>query len=450
MIEKTHGPLKQDYISKIRYLNTLPPPVLNPKLLNYHLLNKFLPKKEAEQLMSSLFRKENFLNLIDNLDEELGMNLNLINNTGYLDEQKEEVIFGQKNKTIALDPRDRTLIRDFGNTNQVRALSDVAFLRRTEYISEKDNNKKKNDLGTTNKEKEFQNIEDEFKAETLCNNINKSFDEAWNTLNNFKDIKHPQKKHLTAIDAWPLLPDASMMDNKFMLLKLSGFAPISRELDLLKKKKNDLLNEDTINKLLKTSIFKPINNENINCIALYQMRDLKKCVELHDRMFTTEKEEPVNLLDEIQPPEQYAFHHIKNYDLNSQRFFDENKEISIKFSIDKNDESQIKTAYYYPIVGKIDLKTHRTSTNSEINSCLQNNTYDIINLELTEPTINELKNTNKIRSLYDPKAYKTEDLENNEIDTTNIENCEIKDNEIDECEKKLKDEIVDSEMADHI
>ena len=71
-------------------------------------------------------------------------------------------------------------------------------------------------------------------------------------------------------------------------------------------------------------------------------------------------------------------------------------------------------AYYYPINGKIELKKHRASTNSEINKFIKERTYDGINFILREPSTNELKRLDTIRSEYDPMEYEGEDEEEEE------------------------------------
>ena len=82
--------MKQDYIAKVRYTNNLPPPPLNPKFIAYNTTDPISTKQEGEYLMASLFRKENFQNLMERIDDQLGLNLNLINNHGFLSEEKSK------------------------------------------------------------------------------------------------------------------------------------------------------------------------------------------------------------------------------------------------------------------------------------------------------------------------------------------------------------------------
>ena len=104
MSQESHKPVRQDFVAKIRYMNNLPPPPLNPKFLKYNTTWKLSPKAESEELMSSLFRKENFTNLVEAVDDESGVNLNLINNRGFLDDGNESVI----RKLSSKDEKDTT------------------------------------------------------------------------------------------------------------------------------------------------------------------------------------------------------------------------------------------------------------------------------------------------------------------------------------------------------
>ena len=62
------------------------------------------------------------------------------------------------------------------------------------------------------------------------------------------------------------------------------------------------------------------------------------------------------------------------------------------------------------------MKKHRASTNSEINKYIKEQTFDGINFKLREPTTNELKKMDTIRSEYDPMEYEGEDEEEDDDD----------------------------------
>ena len=204
---KPHKPIRQEYIAKVRYINNLPPPPLNPKFIDYNTTEKVSSKTESEQLMSSLFRKENFTSFIESVDEELGMNLNLINNSGFLDNENESSIYkmvGEKNdnddiKHIVLHPKDRALLRDAGIGNISESEPDVSFLRRTEYIAERQlpksngNLKGNDDVAEIAEAKKAENANDPAAQLAAVEN---TFDQAQETLDNFSNLKHHGKEAL--------------------------------------------------------------------------------------------------------------------------------------------------------------------------------------------------------------------------------------------------------------
>lgn len=398
-------PVRQDYIAKVRYTNNLPAPPLNPKFIEYNLTEPISLQQEGEFLMSSLFRKENFTSLMENVDDESGMNLNLINNVGFLDNGDESVICGlDGDKVTKLHPKDLELLRDAGISNLSKSEPGVSFLRRTEYIAEKQavatlpngntNNQPKN------KNQELIDPESQLKA------VESTFDNAQDTLTNFQAIKHPKKKNLKAVNAWPLLPDTSMMDTKYLNIKFLGSASINRE--LMQLKKQGKYDEKVQTNLLKSAIFKPITSEDGEWLSLFQVKDKSKAEELVNKLNSTEKEQPVNLLDEDEDTEAVAFKHIKNYDMKYNRFAKPNEELVIKLVPEENSKKR-KVAHYYPINGRIDLKKFRLSTNTEVQRFLKESTIDQINFKLREPTTNELKNMDTVRSEYDPMEYEGED-----------------------------------------
>ncbi|CCG25575.1 hypothetical protein CORT_0C01990 [Candida orthopsilosis Co 90-125] len=129
-------PVRQDYITKIRYTNILSPPPLNPKLLQYHTTTPTSSQKEGDQLLSSLFRKENFHNFLERIDDQSGLELNLVDNVGFLEHGDSSSIGKIKNKSVALHQKYRALLRGAGIGKIKRSDQAVPFLRKTEFISD--------------------------------------------------------------------------------------------------------------------------------------------------------------------------------------------------------------------------------------------------------------------------------------------------------------------------
>ncbi len=402
--------IRQEYIAKIRYSNSLPPPPLNPKFLNY-ITEPNSSKTEGEQLISSLFRKENFTSLIENVDEEFGMNLNLINNSGFLDESKDHVIYNMKknDKPVSLHPKDRSLLRDVGIGTISKSEPGVSFLRRTEYIAERNIPKSSERTENVTKTSSIK-----LDPSSQLKSVENTFDQAQESMVNFSKLLHPRRKHLKAVNTWPLLPDTSMMDTKYLAVKFVGSASINRELALAKKAKN--YNEKYHKDLLESTILKPITSADGEWISMYQVKDPKKVDELNQNLHSTKREQPVNLLDEDDTVEEYKFKHVKNYEMNFHRFMKQNEELCIKFIPEAPESKKRKAAYYYPVTGKIDLKKYRASTNSEINRFLKESTVDAINFKLREPSTTEIKKMDSIRNEFDPMEYEGEEEEDEEDD----------------------------------
>lgn len=408
-MSKPLKPVRQDYIAKVRYINNLPPPPLHPKFLKYNVTETTTPHEENEQLMSSLFRKENFIQFIGQVDEEYGMAINPLQSPGFLDGSNEKSIFA--NNSVPLHPKDRVLLRDAGIGNINKSEPGVSFLRRTEYIAERQAASKGDDRNQNGAKKQEVELHD---PDAQLQAVEQSFERAQETLNNLTSLKHPRKKHLRAVATWPLLPDTSMMDTKFLIVKFTGSASLSRELQALKRKEGSSYDEEFQRKALLSAIYKPITSEDGEWVSFYQLKEKKAVEDLNEKLNSTEKEQPVNLLDdEEQDLELFKFKHFKNYDMQYQRFSRPYEELALKFS-DEPDSKKRRAAYYYPISGRVELKKHRASTNTEINRFLDESTMDVLNFKVREPNTNELKKMDNIRSEYDPMEYEGEDEEEEE------------------------------------
>lgn len=404
-MSKPQKPVRQDYIAKVRYTNNLPPPPLNPKFIKYNTTNTTTQKQENEYLMSSVFRKENFNQFIGHIDEEFGLPLNPIYVRGFLDGSDENAIF--VNSKVALHPEDRVLLRDAGIGNVNKSEPGVSFLRRTEYIAERQANRveDKSQSATQTEKDEQVDPDSQLRA------VEQSFEEAQESLANYEGLKHPRKKHLKAVGAFPLLPDTSMMDTKFLMVKFTGSASITRELQSLKQQEKDAYDENLQNTALLTSIYRPITSEDGEWVSFYQNKDRKAVDELTSKLQSTEREQPGNLLDEDQDTSSFRFKHVKSYDMQYHRFSKPYEELALKLVPTETGSKKRRMAYYYPISGRVELKKHRASANTEINRFLDDSTVDVINLKLREPTTSELKKMDTARSEYDPMEYEGEDDE---------------------------------------
>ncbi|CAD1812399.1 Paf1 family protein [Candida parapsilosis] len=408
MSSRSSKPVRQDYIAKIRYTNSLPPPPSNPKLINYNTTTPISSQTEGDQLLSSLFRKENFRNLLERIDDQLGLELNLIDNVGFLDHGDASSIGQAKNKYTALHPKDRALLRDAGIGNIKRSDQSVSFLRRTEYISDQSLPKSTSTHTEENKvhEKLKNSEEHSLDAEHQLKAVEDSFTAANNSLNNLSSLKHPRKRNVKAVDAWPLLPDTSMMDNMFMNLRFLGSASIKRELDALKRRQGAKFNDTFQRQKLESTIFKPINSQDGEWISMFEVDNEEQVTKLHESLHSTSPENPSNATEGLDGSiSEYNYKFVKNYDMHYQGYTNSRQELAVKFVPDEQATKRRKVAHYSPINGKIELRKHRASTNSEINKFIKERTYDAIQFRLREPTTDELKDMDRVRSEFDPMEY---------------------------------------------
>ncbi|KAI5954167.1 hypothetical protein KGF57_003924, partial [Candida theae] len=395
MSSRSSKPVRQDYIAKVRYTNSLPPPPSNPKLIQYNTTTPITSKTEGDQLLSSLFRKENFRSLLERIDDQLGLDLNLIDNVGFLDNGDQSSIGQLKDKPVALHPKDRVLLRDAGIGKIERSDQTVSFLRRTEYISEQ-SLPKSSAVSTHTEEtkvnEKLKNSEEHsLDAGHQLKAVEDSFDAANATLNNLSSLRHPRKKNAKAVAAWPLLPDTSMMDNVFMNLRFLGSASLKRELDVTKRQQGAKYNEQLQKQKQESAIFKPINSQDGEWISLFELDDEKQVSKLHRELHSASTENPATLETTDDTPTDYTFEFAKNYDMQYQGFANPHQELAVKFVPDEQAPKRRKVALFLPVTGKIELRKHRASTNSEINKFIKERTYDGIKFRLREPTTDELK-----------------------------------------------------------
>ncbi|KAG8529990.1 uncharacterized protein KY384_005472 [Bacidia gigantensis] len=119
----------QDYIARIRYENTLPPPPGAPKLLNIPIegLNYY-----TSAAFASRMARQQPLNI--EADAELGMPIDLVGMPGIFDGDESSI---QAPLAIpAISQKDKSLLRPLSELGKPKfATGAHSFLRRTEYIS---------------------------------------------------------------------------------------------------------------------------------------------------------------------------------------------------------------------------------------------------------------------------------------------------------------------------
>ncbi|KAI1340594.1 RNA polymerase II-associated [Xylariaceae sp. FL0016] len=201
----------QDFVARIRYANTLPPPPNPPKLLDIPNVGLASGQYTAPGFASRLAREQP-LNI--EADAELGMPLDLVGMPGIFDGDESSIQPPSQEPTI--HPHDLALLRPLQTLGKPKVSNpNVSFLRHTLYISS-ERQKAHNDGGSlraTNPAplkrplKRSSPEPDKGSPAYVKRKIDQSFATAEKYLQDKSQVKHPSKRNLKVVDAWPLIPD---------------------------------------------------------------------------------------------------------------------------------------------------------------------------------------------------------------------------------------------------
>ena len=222
-------PVHQDYIARIRYSNTLPPPPLGPKLLDIPGTGLAGNDYTGASYASKLSREQP-LNI--EADAELGMPIDLVGIPGIFDGDERAIM--ARPAPVKIDQADKELLKPLSALGKgPGAGGAVSFLRRTEYTSSqgpqqfssstsKDLLRLRND---PNRRKQSMNKDDPL---NIIRTIVKGFDvaypkDAYKGEENIENIRgtviteaearawsnprNPSKPDLELLDSYPVLPD---------------------------------------------------------------------------------------------------------------------------------------------------------------------------------------------------------------------------------------------------
>ncbi|CCH60073.1 hypothetical protein TBLA_0C02640 [Henningerozyma blattae CBS 6284] len=394
---------KQEYIAKLKYRNTLPAPLLPPKLMKY----TEIPQEQVDspEIISSLYTKTTVSSLV-NVDNDLGLPLDLMKFPGLLDKMDTRLLFGYEG--IKLDPKDRVLLRDPRMDRLTKTdISKVNFLRRTEYVSSvitsgNNTNTSTNSNGINNRKRGYPGRSNEDDLENILNSsqITERVENTFNSISkDLKTLKHPVKKNLHAVKTWSLLPDTASMDQSYFTLRLTGSA-------LLDPKEKITLN-------LSTALFRPVELEEDEWISMYTTD--KEGSNILENEVEKKIDETLNK-ENSEEDRIYKFKRLRDFDMrqvpnttNSGSF----GELALIF----NDEDNI--AYYKPLRSRIELKRRRV--NDVLRPIVRENNIDQINISLRNPTTQEANSRDNLRTRFDPINFPSVDEEfDNNDDNNNI------------------------------
>ncbi|CAL9736285.1 RNA polymerase II-associated protein 1 [Monosporozyma servazzii] len=373
---------KQEYIARIKYSNTLPPPTVPPKLLKYPI-NKD-EEVDSPQLITSLYTKTNVTPLI-NIDRDLAMPMDLMQLPGLLNKNDTTYLYGLEN--IKLNSKDRVLLRDPRVDKNVKTdTQKVSFLRRTEYLSSTiTSGNSSSSLNALNNKKRLRSDEDDdyermLNAPEIVTKVESTFDTMSHDLDSFK---HPIKRNLKAVKTWDLLPDTASMDQNYFTLRLVG----SAALDARERGKLGL----------NTAIFRPVELEEDEWISMYTT-DKNDSKILEKNIEKVIDEDVKNIEDD---DKSFKFKRLRDFDMkhvtnmpvttNTANPFGE---VAIVFNDDK------KIAYYKPLRSRIELRRRRV--NDVFRTLVKEHNIDQLNIKLRNPTTKEANVRDRLRMKFDP------------------------------------------------
>ncbi|KAG7826830.1 hypothetical protein KL942_003028 [Ogataea angusta] len=392
---------RQDFVAKVRFLNDLPPPPCPPKMIDLQSSLKGDPLTFSA-LLSSVFRKDHFSNLVT-LDDELGLHMSLLENPKCIEENTLSPItalapdFGNNSM---LHPEDKILLTD--PTKTVASKEDsVSFLRRTQYISSDRTSARMPSSSDSSLSKLRMRKREEFDAKSQLRKVEKMFAHS-DIHENVEEILHPSKKGLRAKKVWSLLPDTSMLDQNFYDIKFASSSSFRKE--RTNKRKAEEPSDIT------APLFKLVSlSDATNFMTLYTADD-NDCDQVNALLKDTKENAPASSLEEarLSSSKIFTYQKLRDYDSNSRMI--SNAEFSRQLAITFDERSS--TALFVPIKGRIELKKRRID--SFLEPKLRALSYDEIKLNIREPTRAEVYERDIRRSNFDPMEFGADEEEANE------------------------------------
>ncbi|VEU22022.1 DEKNAAC103049 [Brettanomyces naardenensis] len=441
MSKSNHSSSRQDFIAKVRCSNDLPPPPCPPKLLDYADV-KDPTALDTSTFLSSVFRKENFKNLVT-LNDDLGMTMNLLkvpdciekNSVSQLGPLTPEYVNGMN-----LHPDDQLLLADPSRSTTVKGEA-VSFLRRTQYIAADKTQLPARYFGgavtsveatkSALQKKLQQKREEELDPKEQLRAVESMFG---NTLNEDEvtSLRHPIKKHMKAKRVWNFLPDTFLMDQKFFDVKFVSSASIRKGKN---KKAGDIKSEN--DPRLLTSMMREIQlNPQTSLVSFYTTTE-DNAVEIKKQFEDQTENAPLTEEEAANPIDGDAYTYTKMRDYDGQiKSFDKSGENLRHLAITFDDKTN--TALYLPIEGKVELRKCRIDPYLEPK--VHEMSYDQIYLSIREPTRAEIDDRDMLRSNFDPMEFGAdEEEEEEEEEEKEEEKEEGKDEEKKEDEIKADD-----------
>ncbi|KAI1658224.1 Paf1-domain-containing protein [Daldinia decipiens] len=372
-----HRSVHQDFIARIRFSNALPPPPNPPKLLDIPNTGLASGQYTVPGFASRLAREQP-LNI--EADAELGMPLDLVGMPGIFDGDESSI--QAPTQPPQIHPHDRALLRGPGSLGHPKlAEANVSFLRRTEYISSvttkrhdggalrSNNPAPKRPLKRPSPERDVDS------PAHIKKKIDQGFAIAAANLKDKSRVKHPSKRNLKLVDAYPLVPDLEAFPDSgaYVTFKFThNPLPATRVYDkrllngILKPISKTEAEEAAFAMAMQAHerdpqhVPKPQNlmdydfflNDNLEASERFRQKfDIENPDHDDDSLYTHKSNGKPNFLF----PRVRTYETAQELELNNQTKYDE--EVVLAF----NDDEAIdqKAAFYYPVMQRSVIKPQR-------------------------------------------------------------------------------------------
>ncbi|KIK61655.1 hypothetical protein GYMLUDRAFT_58718 [Collybiopsis luxurians FD-317 M1] len=345
---------KLDLLVRVRYSNPLPAPPCPPKLLE-------IPTNPMR------YAQPDFINSIANntalpmiVDAECGMPLDLGKWESLWEENADDSALNPDPENLPkLDPKDEFLAYDAGSstsyltgthsgsTPATPALGQVAWLRKTEYTSDRVQK-------LTSETKHVSLPPIDVSREAQLRDIEASF-AACNDSFILEELRHPNKPNVTAVESYEILPDSDIWANQYDLFRFAE-RPGERPVEV----------EDP---RLDCAILRPMKSEHDSFLAYYLTEQDEGALNFKE---TRSSVQPYEVPENEEPT---VFKFIRDYETikveqevsNEYLVVFENGGSSSTFDVFKDEEDDKKAiirpkgAYYKNIERKMILKKKRAN-----------------------------------------------------------------------------------------
>ncbi|KAI1082272.1 RNA polymerase II-associated [Whalleya microplaca] len=370
--------IHQDFIARIRFSNALPPPPNPPKLLDIPNTGLASGQYTAPGFASRLAREQP-LNI--EADAELGMPLDLVGMPGIFDGDESSI--QAPAQPPPMHPHDRALLRPPGSLGNTKvADTNVSFLRRTEYISSTNARARhEGPLRSVNPNprrtlKRPSPEPDRDSPAYVKRKIDQSFAIAATNLKDKSRVKHPSKRNVKLVDAFPMVPDLESFPDSgaYVTFKFThNPVPPSKVYDkrmlngILKPISKSDAEEAAFQAALHAYERDPQNNPKPANLMDYDffLNDTAASAEKFRQKFDVENPDhddeglythKSGAKPNFQFPRIRAYETAQESELNNQTKYDE--EVILAFNEDEMIDQ--KAVFYYPVMQRSIIKPQRT------------------------------------------------------------------------------------------